>query len=67
MYPNLRAEMARKKLTGVDMAQAMGVNISTFSLKFNGKNDFTLPEAKAIKKALRTDLPIEVLFEPDEE
>lgn len=67
MYPNLRAEMARKKMTGAELAKAIGVNTGTFSQKFNGKTDFGLVEARAIKAVLGTDLPIEVLFEPDEE
>lgn len=66
MFSNLRAEMARKHITGIELAEILGINNSTFSLKFNGKNEFSLGEAFAIKKALGTDLSIEALFEPDE-
>lgn len=66
MYPNLRAEMARKKITGTELAKQIGVTNGTFSAKFNGKFDFTLDEAQAIKKVLGTDISIEELFEPDE-
>ena len=67
MYPNLRAEMARKKITGQELAKKIGVTNGTFSQKFNGKFDFTLEEAQSIKKALGTDMTIEYLFEPDEQ
>lgn len=66
MYPNLRAEMARKKITGAEIAKQIGITNSTFSQKFNGKFDFSLEEAQRIKKALGTDMSIEDLFEPDE-
>jgi transcriptional regulator with XRE-family HTH domain len=67
MYPNLRAEMARKKVTGQELAKRIGITNGTFSQKFNGKFDFTLDEAQKIKKALGTDISIEELFEPDEQ
>lgn len=63
MYPNLRAEMARKGLTGKELAKVAGMTNATFSQKCNGKYSFTLDESKAIKEALQTDLPIEELFE----
>lgn len=66
MFSNLRAEMARKNITGQELAERIGITNGTFSQKFNGKSDFTLKEAKAIKEALGTDLTIEALFEPDE-
>lgn len=65
MYPNLRAEMARKKITSAMLAEQIGITGSTFSLKFNGKFDFTLDEAAEIKRALGTDLTIEELFETE--
>lgn len=62
MYSNLRAEMARKNITGYELAEKIGITNGTFSMKFNGKSDFTLNEAVKIKNALETDLTIEVLF-----
>lgn len=66
MFPNLRAEMARRNITGYELADKIGVTNSTFSQKFNGKSLFDLDEAISIKKALGTDMPLEQLFEPDE-
>lgn len=62
MYPNLRAEMARKNFTAEKMAQIIGRTNGTFSLKYNGKAEFSLDEAFKIKAALETDLTIDELF-----
>lgn len=63
MYPNIRAEMARQKITGRLLADLIGIAEVTMSTKLNGKSEFTLSEAIAVKKALKTDMPLEVLFE----
>ena len=63
MYPNLRAEIARRNLTNAAVAAAIGLSESQFSLKMNGKFPFTLKEAIAIKSFLMTTLTIEELFE----
>lgn len=62
MYPNLRAEMARLKFTAAELAEKLNITNSTFSLKLNGKSDFTLEEAFMIKELLGVDMPIEMLF-----
>lgn len=62
MYPNLKAEMARKGITAKQLAELIEVTPSTFSLKMLGKYDFTLAEAVKIKDALGVDIPLEVLF-----
>lgn len=62
MYPNLRAEIARKNVTDAEVAAAIGVSVSQFSLKKNGKYPFTLDEAFAIKKFLQCKFSIDVLF-----
>lgn len=66
MYPNLRAEMARYNITNADLAATLGCTNSTMSLKLNKKGRLTLTEAKKIKKRVRTELPLDVLFEEDE-
>ena len=69
MFPNLRAEIARKGLTmaevveGIFKESGVQISITHFSLKMNGKYDFTLKEAFAIKKFLKTKLPLDVLFQ----
>lgn len=64
MYPNLRAEITRRNLTMAEVAEAIGLSITHFSLKMNGKYGFTLAEAFAIKRFLKTKLSIDELFMP---
>ena len=71
MFPNLRAEMARKGLTQKDVVnelQKRGFTmvVPTFSAKFNGKYDFTFAEAVAIKDIVGTEISLEELFEMEE-
>lgn len=70
MYANLKAEMARKNITGKDLAKAMGRSVSTISLKLNGKTrrvGFTFDEASRIKEILGVDMSLDELFAQDEE
>lgn len=67
MYRNAKAEMVRAGLTLADLSQNLGGTVSTWSLKLNGKYHITLDEAKKFKRLVKTDLPIEVLFEKFEE
>lgn len=67
MYPNLRAEIARRNLTNAALANAIGISESRFSLKMNGKYPFSLKEAIAIKNFLNTTLTIEELFLKEDE
>lgn len=62
MYPNVRAEFARRGLTLEVVSEKLNISISTLSLKMN-KGGFTLKEAKQIKEILNTDIPLEELFE----
>ena len=63
MYRNARAEMVRAGLKLENVAEAMDLTISTLSQKLNGKYPFTLNEAKLFKKIVKSELPIEILFE----
>jgi transcriptional regulator with XRE-family HTH domain len=62
MFPNLRAEITRHNLTMAEVADAIGLTATHFSLKMNGKYGFTLSEAFAIKQFLKTKLSIDELF-----
>lgn len=62
MYPNLRAELARKGATLTKVAEYLGINISTLSQKYNGKSEWSFREVIAIKKFLGTTMPLEELF-----
>lgn len=67
MYLNLEAEIARRKLTAPEIADAAGMKEWAFSGKRNGKTEFTLSECKRIRDALNPELTIEYLFEEDGE
>lgn len=62
MYDNLRAEIARKNKTLVDLSNDTGIRYQTLSEKLRGNSQFTVKEAMAIKKALGVDMPIDELF-----
>ena len=63
MYPNVKAEMARQGLTQEPIARELKITVPTLSQKLSGKYPITLNEAKKIKAILKTDLPLEKLFE----
>lgn len=70
MFPNLRAEITRRNLTfaevvaGILAESGVQISITHFSLKMTGKYGWTLEEAFAIKKFLKTKLSIDELFQP---
>jgi len=65
MYPNLRAELARRNLTLDDVRVCLGKeSVSAVSSKMRGVSPFTFDEAIKIKNdLLKTDIPLEILFE----
>lgn len=65
MYPNLDAELARKKITRTQLAKILKVNPGTLSLKLNGKAPLTLTECIKIKQAVGEQYSIEYLFAPN--
>ncbi len=62
MYPNFNAERARKGITLEALSEITGVRVPTLSLKLSGKSPISLIEAKKLKKAVGTNLPLEILF-----
>lgn len=68
MFPNLDAEMARKKITRNALAEGIHKTPTTLSLKLNGKAPISLNECIEIKKAIGSDCTIDYLFatEPKE-
>ena len=68
MYPNYKAELARNGFTLEKLAEEMEKKgfkrtVPTLSQKLGGKYPITLDEAKVMKEVVKTDLPLEVLFE----
>ncbi|MCI8965563.1 MAG: hypothetical protein HFJ43_04350 [Clostridia bacterium] len=66
MFPNLEAEMARKKLTKLDIQKKIGLSQSTFYCKSNGKSEFTLLEAQEIQSKFFPECTLDYLFERKE-
>lgn len=62
MYSNVRAEMARKNIKIVDLAEMTGIRYQTLSDKLRGDAPILMKEAVAIKNALQVDMPLEELF-----
>lgn len=66
MFPNLDAELARKKITRATLAERINKTPTTLSLKLNGKAPITLSECIEIKEAIGTDCTLDYLFATEE-
>lgn len=63
MYPNLEAELARRRITREKLADATGHALSTICLKLKGKSPISTKLAKKIQtEILKTRIPLEELF-----
>lgn len=62
MYPNLEAEIARKGITKTDLAKKINMPRTTFTHKLRGESEFTVAEAKRIKKMIFPEHSIGYLF-----
>ncbi len=62
MYPNLRAEMARRDFNVARLADACGIPATTMYDKIAGRSKITLEDAYAIRDALGVDMTLEELF-----
>ena len=67
MFPNLEAEMARSKITQLQMAEMLQVTPTTLSFKLNGKSSLSLKECVLIKQLMFPDKKLDYLFETDEQ
>ena len=61
-YYNLKAEMAKKNVTIQDIAVCINKSYQTTHSKVTAKSDITITEGTAIKRLLKTDMPLETLF-----
>ncbi len=61
-YPNLEAELARRKIRKVQLARKANIKQSTLSGKLNGKSPITLSECIEIRNAIDRSLSIDYLF-----
>ena len=67
MFPNLEAEMARSKITQLQMAEMLGVTPTTLSFKLNGKSSLSLKECVLIKQLMFPDKTLDYLFATENE
>lgn len=67
MYPNLEAELARRKIARALLAKKINKTKTTVSLKLNGKAPLTLAECIEIKNAIDPRLTIDYLFDTGEQ
>lgn len=67
MFRNLRAEMARAGLSGIQIAAKIEICEKAFSQKLNGKSEFTRMEMMRIKRLLPKGLTLEYLFDMNDE
>jgi hypothetical protein len=65
-YANLRAEMARFRITNRDIANLIGRGEKAVGYKIKGTHPFTYEEASLIHRKLFPKIPIEKLFETAE-
>lgn len=61
-YENLRAEMARQRLTLKQISDTIHMNRDTLSRKLSGKSPLYLDEAFYIQKAFFPEMNVEYLF-----
>jgi plasmid maintenance system antidote protein VapI len=62
MFPNLRAEMARKNIKCITLAETLGISYDSVINKINGKTEFTRVEIFKIRDTFFPDLSLEYLF-----
>ena len=67
MFPNLKAEMARKGIKPTDIAKLLKVTYDTAINKLSGKTEFTRAEIFKIRKEFFPDLALEYLFKSNED
>lgn len=63
MFRNIELEIFKSGLSKKEIAAELGMTYNTFLLKLSGKAYFTLDEAMKLKVILKSDLPIEELFD----
>ena len=62
MFPNLNAEMGRKKLTIKSLSEETGIPYETLKNKFSGNTEFKRKEMYLIKKEVFPNCTIDYLF-----
>lgn len=63
MFPNLEAELKRRGITRVMIAQDFNLAISTVYSRLSGKSPIPVSFAKGLKSTYEINVPLEELFE----
>lgn len=63
---NLEAEMKRKKISRMDIANLLGVSYSTIHSRFNGNSEWTYGECVSIRDAYFEGMELDYLFKTEE-
>lgn len=66
LFPNLEAEMARRKITQAKLAEILEVTPTTLSFKLSGKSTLSLKECVKIKNTVFPDKTLDYLFQTEE-
>ena len=64
-FCNLKAEMARVRVSQADIADFLGMSASNFNLKVNERIPTTIQEAEQIKRQFFPGMTIDYLFASD--
>ena len=64
-YPNLEAEMARRRILKCDIAELLHRTNGAITTRMDGTSEWLVWEVKMIKEYLQTDMSIEELFESE--
>lgn len=67
MFANLKAEMARKSITLVQIAEKLGLNTATVSAKLNNYNRLKYCECVAIRDDFFPGMTIDYLFSTNDD
>lgn len=62
MFPNLKAEMARRDISTQELSNRTNIPYATLAPKLRGDKPLKFSEAEKIKEALGTALSLDVLF-----
>ncbi len=63
MFNNVKAEMARKNITIVELSNVTGIKYGSLADKIRGESPMSVADAIKIKAALNVDMPFEELFQ----
>lgn len=67
MLCNLKAEMARRSISSIDIAKEIGRTDRSVREKISGRSQFSMPEATAVRNKFFPGFSLEYLFTNEQE